>query len=106
MPVLAARVVVLKSPRRVSFSVRQMGCCFSSGEAYPAEPMRGGDRVGREGGAAVTRDDARERAAAAAEARANAQPRGQQGAKSKMKVSAAPPRNDGRPDISNPAVWD
>ena len=80
-----------------------MGCCLSSGEYVEPTPMRGNDRVGAGG---VTRDDARERAAAAAEARANAKPRGQQGSAPRVKPAAPAAQHDGRVDVSNPGAWD
>jgi hypothetical protein len=85
-----------------------MGCCASSPAETEARPMAGGQRVGTEGGVTVTRDEARERAAAAAEARAKAQnTRGQQGPTSKVKKSAAGSQsNDGRVNIADPRAWD
>ena len=66
--------------------------------------------MGKEGGVKVTRDDARERAAAAAEARANqAGTRGQQGTQSKMKQSSAAAPLGGRtgkPDLADARTWD
>ena len=63
-----------------------MGCCGST-EVDSSGPMRGDQVVGREGGTAVNRDEARAKAAAAAEARmASQQTRGQVGATSKMKA--------------------
>ena len=65
--------------------------------------------VGREQGSTITRDEARERAAAAAEVRAKAQnTRGQQGATSKIKKSAGPDGQPayGKPNIADPRAWD
>ena len=87
-----------------------MGNCCSGGadDSYPSQPMAGGAVVGREQGSAVTRDEARQRAAAAAEARAQqANTRGQQGAQSKIKKSSSAARtNDGRPDLADARTWD
>ena len=73
--------------------------------------MAGGQIVGRQQGNTVTRDEARERAAAAAEARAQAAvTRGQQGAQPKIKATPKgagnPGSNDGRVDLSDARVWD
>ena len=71
--------------------------------------MAGGQVVGREQGSTITRDEAREKAAAAAEARAKAQQsRGQQGAASKIKQPAAPTRGgyNGKPDLADARAWD
>ena len=68
--------------------------------------MQGGQTVGREQGRAVNRDEQRERAAAAAEARATTNAaRGQTGSKSKMHVSYNTSNNDGCVDVRNPAAW-
>ena len=81
-----------------------MGCCGSKVEE-PSGPMSGAQTVGREGGQAVSRDEARERAAAAAEKRAKeAQTRGQQGDKSKMKAPMTQPK--GARELNDPLVWD
>ena len=62
-----------------------MGCCSSTEANDPNTPMRGDQVVGSAGGVAVNRDEARAKAAAAAEARmASQQTRGQVGATSKM----------------------
>ena len=84
-----------------------MGCCMSTGDADPT-PMSGGQTVGRVGGAAISRDEAREKAAAAAEARARQQQtRGQQGGVSKIKHTAGSSQGyDGKPDVRDPRVWD
>lgn len=67
--------------------------------------MAGGQSVGRVGGETVSRDEARERAAAAAEARAKQQQtRGHQGPATKMKQPMTQPK--GARDLSDPLVWD
>ena len=89
-----------------------MGCCASSeaDDGLPQRPMGGGQVVGREQGTVITRDEARQRAAAAAEARAQTQnTRGQQGDRSKIRQPAASQSsggNDGRVNISDPRAWD
>lgn len=85
-----------------------MGCCGSS-EAFESAPMSGQQTVGKVGGAPVSRDEQRARAAAAAEARANeAAKRGQVGDKSKMKPSVQQPARGGNQgvDIADPRAWD
>ena len=84
-----------------------MGCCGSKpDDSPPSRPMQGGQTVGREQGRAVNRDEQRERAAAAAEARATTNAaRGQTGSKSKMHVSYNTNKTDGRVDVRNPAAW-
>ena len=82
-----------------------MGCCASKPDVEPNAPMSGGQTVGRVGGEAVNRDEARERAAAAAEKRAkDANTRGQQGDKSKMKAPMTQPK--GARELNDPLVWD
>lgn len=86
-----------------------MGCCCGRQEdEYEPEPRRGGERLGDNSGVSVNREEARERAAAAAEERAKkAQARGQQGEKSKMKPSPAlAPPNDRTRELNDPRVWD
>jgi len=71
--------------------------------------MPGSQVVGREGGNAVSREEARERAAAAAEARAKQQQtRGQQGATSKVKQpsAGAASSHDGKPNLADARTWD
>mmetsp|Transcript_23018 Transcript_23018/g.38090 ORF Transcript_23018/g.38090 Transcript_23018/m.38090 type:complete len:83 (-) Transcript_23018:93-341(-) len=82
-----------------------MGCCASQQAADEPTPMSGSSVVGSVGGSTVSRDEQRERAAAAAEARAKAaQTRGQQGPVSKMKPSVDRDANTrGGPE---PLVWD
>ena len=81
-----------------------MGCCASA-EDRSDGPMSGGQIVGREGGAAVNRDEQRQRAAEAAEARAKAQQtRGQQGAVSKIKKAPEPSNSGG--GVEKNLVWD
>ena len=67
--------------------------------------MSGAQSVGREQGRPVNRDEQRERAAAAAEARAGTTAkRGQTGATSKMK-NVSYTQNDGRPDLRDKGAW-
>ena len=72
--------------------------------------MQGGQTLGREQGRVVNRDEQRERAAAAAEARASADAkRGQTGATSKMRPQASSKNTaggNGKPDITDPRAWD
>mmetsp|Transcript_13887 Transcript_13887/g.31783 ORF Transcript_13887/g.31783 Transcript_13887/m.31783 type:complete len:87 (-) Transcript_13887:6-266(-) len=84
------------------------GCCSSAGDAHDPSPMSGSDTVGKVQGNAVNREEARERAAAAADARAKAgAQRGQQGTASKMKQQSQPVQpTRGKPDLANPATWD
>ena len=82
-----------------------MGCCGSAEAREPDKPMAGGQVVGREGGQAVTRDEQRARAAAAAEARAQQQnTRGQQGPVSKIKKPVEPQNSGG--GVEKNLVWD
>ena len=69
--------------------------------------MSGAQSVGREQGRPVNRDEQRERAAAAAEARAvTTAARGQVG-QSKMKPSVSYNRpDDGRVNVADPRAWD
>ena len=82
-----------------------MGCGGSKADDTPRQPMQGGQTVGREQGRTVNRDEQRERAAAAAEARAavNAT-RGQRGQTSKIK-QVSYTQNDGRPDLRDKGAW-
>ena len=84
-----------------------MGCCQSSDD-QDVQPMPAGQVVGRQQGSQVTREEARERAAAAAETRAQAAAtRGQQGAVSKIKPKNDDVRgNTGKPNMADPLVWD
>jgi len=71
--------------------------------------MSGSQVVGREGGVKISRDEQRERAAAAAEQRAKQQgARGQQGASSKIKNPAAGSAGGytGKPDLADARTWD
>lgn len=80
-----------------------MGCCGSKADE-PLGPMSGGQVVGKEGGVTVSRDEQREKAAAAAEARAKQQnTRGQQGSVSKIKKTAEAPNQGG---VEKNLVWD
>ena len=64
-------------------------CCGTANDAHDPTPMRGDQVMGKHGGVAITRDEQRAKAAAAAEARAQAnQTRGQQGPTSKIKPRA------------------
>jgi len=89
-----------------------MGNCCGGGEVDDrhSQPMSGSAVVGRQqGGATITRDEARERAAAAAEARATAaNTRGQVGVQSKIKArpTASNASQDGRVNIADPRAWD
>lgn len=86
-----------------------MGCCGSTDAGgYPQGPMDGGQRVGTVGGAAVSREEQRARAAAAAESRAQSQgTRGQQGTRSKMRpVAAQRPEVEGSNPLADPRNWD
>ena len=84
-----------------------MGCCTSA-ERKKDEPMSGSQVVGREGGQPVNRDEQRERAAAAAEARATSNAhRGQQGSQSKMRQQQPTysANHDGRVDVTTASAW-
>lgn len=84
-----------------------MGCCTSAPTEVEPRPMAGGQTVGTIGGSTVSRDEARERAAAAAEARAKAQnTRGQVGEKSKMKQQPLTNSSSTKPNCADPLVWD
>ena len=70
--------------------------------------MRGDKKVGTEQGRVVNRDEQRERAAAAAEARAQStNSRGQQGSQSKIrqKASYSNAGEEGRVNVANPSAW-
>ena len=84
-----------------------MGCCQSADE-QDVQPMPAGQVVGLQQGSQVTREEARERAAAAAESRAQAAAtRGQQGPTSKIKKGNDEVRgNTGKPNMADPLVWD
>ena len=86
-----------------------MGCGGSKGDVdQPSRPMHGGSTVGREQGRTVSRDEQRERAAAAAEARATSNAaRGQIGSQSKMRQQQVTHtrHHDGRVDVTTASAW-
>ena len=87
-----------------------MGCGGSKDDGVASQPMAGGQRVGKQGGVTVTRDEQRARAAAAAEARASAaNTRGQQGTTSKIKQARPDSTlggHSGKPNLADARTWD